>query len=139
MGKTINWDSLYVKKCFHEKVICYGKGAYCVYFWQNSFEEPFYVGMGKNYRFWQVNEKTRSKEFMEVYRSGNCSVKIVAYGMDEQEARRFEKKLILTYNKFGFPLVNKQYLIDHYHTPAWEAFRKRKKENKTISILNKRK
>jgi len=131
MGK-VNWNSTYVRRrYFHESIVKYGEGDYYVYFWQNYNEEPFYVGMGHGYRFTCTHPSARSKEFIEEYNKGGCSVKIVAYGMEERKARDFEKKLILAYHKLGFPLVNKQYLVDYYHTPAKMEFYKNPKRHRT--------
>lgn len=124
MSDKINWRSRSVQRFFHNDVVNYGDGKYCVYIWLNGNDEPFYVGMGNGYRFHTVHEKCRSQEFMNIYGQGGCFVKIVAYGMNEAQARKFEKELILAYDGLGFKLVNKQYLVDYYHTPARMEFYK---------------
>lgn len=126
--RAMNWDAYDAYSARHELAERYGDGEYCVYFWENRFGEPFYVGSGKYYRFQQATEKCRSKEFMEVYAEGGCSPKIVAYGMNEKQARKFEKNLILAYAELEFPLVNKQYLVDSTHTPARMALYERNRE-----------
>lgn len=91
----------------HENAVCYGDGEYCVYFWQiDDSGQVFYVGSGKGYRFSDTNEHSRSKEFLEIVNSEKCSPRIVAYGMDAEAAREFERWLIKAYWDLGFPLVN---------------------------------
>lgn len=113
MANTINWNSPYVKSCFHEQAECYGDGEYCVYFWQDWIGDVFYVGSGKGYRFNDVNEKSRSREFLAQYRCGGCSPKIVAYGMGKEESIAFEKRLIKSFWKLEFPLTNKNGIREH--------------------------
>ncbi|MFA5675443.1 MAG: hypothetical protein WDA65_02875 [Christensenellales bacterium] len=107
MANTINWNTDYVTDCLHEEAHCYGNGDYSVYFWQiDRTCSVFYVGCGKGYRFNDTNEHSRSKEFLEIVNSEKCSPRIVAYGMDAEAAREFEKWLIKAYWDLGFPLVN---------------------------------
>ena len=112
----------------HKNAYRVGDGDYCVYVWRDADKKPFYVGCGKHYRFHDVNEKSRSREFMSIYNNGGCYPEIVRYGMCDKEAREYEKGLILAYAAGGANLVNKQYLVDYYHTPAKLSFyRKRRK------------
>lgn len=107
MSNAYNWSAPLVRQSMHQEAMCYGDGAYCVYFWQiDRTGEVFYVGCGKGYRFNDTNEHSRSKEFLEIVNSEKCSPRIVAYGMDAEAAREFEKWLIKAYWDFGFPLVN---------------------------------
>lgn len=75
---------------------------YYVYFWFNidSFE-IFYIGMGHGDR--RFNIKKRSTEFKEYYRSNRCTVRIYESGLEYDEARQLEVKLIEKYN----PCCNK--------------------------------
>lgn len=102
----INWDSSYVRSCMHEKAVRYGDGLYCVYFWEDESHEVFYVGSGKGYRFNDMNEKSRSPEFMQWLRGGGCRPRIVAYGMTKEESLKHESELIRSFYGLGFPLVN---------------------------------
>lgn len=136
--KNMNWNAASIQRFLHENAQRYGDNPYSVYFWQKSDGQVFYVGMGKYYRFCSVHEKARSKEFLDIYREGGCSVKIVAYGMNESEARCFEKKLIVAYRNLGFPLINKQYLVDYYHGPARQAFMIKLKDINTSKKKNRK-
>lgn len=128
--KNMNWSSSRIQRYMHNDALNYGDDPYCVYIWEKDDGQVFYVGMGKYYRFCSVHEKARSKEFMDIYSEGGCSVQIVAYGMNESEARTFEKRLIIAYNDLGFPLINKQYIYDYYHTPAKLEFMRKLHESK---------
>lgn len=124
------WNSPYVRSCFHEDVTCYGDDVYSVYFWQDDdTNEVFYVGSGKFYRFNDVNPKSRSPEFTEYYSKHKCSPKIVAYGMTQEQARNFEKRLIDAYWKLKFPLVNKQGVA-----PRGTEYRRRAEIKKRITV-----
>lgn len=114
MQTKMNWNSPYVRKHRHEKSESYGDGIYCVYLWQeNETGKVFYVGSGKYYRFNDVHPKSRSKEFIEHINIGKCSPRILAYGIETKEAAcTLERKLIDTYWRSGFPLVNKNGIIE---------------------------
>lgn len=103
---VIDWDSSYVRSCRHEGAERYGDGEYCVYFWEDTSHEVFYVGSGRGYRFNSVNEKARRPEFMRWIRSRECRPRIVAYGMSKEASREFESRLITEFWSLGFPLVN---------------------------------
>jgi hypothetical protein len=107
VSNTINWDSSYVRSCLHEESERYGEGDYCVYFWQDRWGDVFYVGSGKGYRFNQATDKCRSAEFMDWFNRGDCCPKIVWYGLSKEQSIKLERRLIKTYWKLGFPLVNK--------------------------------
>lgn len=107
MPNKISWNAPLVRCSLHEDATRYGDGEYCVYFWQiDRTCEVFYVGCGKGYRFNDINERSRSKEFLHYISKYKCSPKIVAYGMTQKESLDFEDKLIKRYLLFGFPLVN---------------------------------
>lgn len=107
----MNWNTPYVRECMLKDSTRYGDGEYCVYFWQiDSTCEVFYVGSGKGYRFNDINPKSRSKEFMEIYNDNKCSPKIVAYGMSKEQSLDFEKRLIKAFWKLDMPLVNQQWV-----------------------------
>lgn len=126
MSNVINWNKSSVKRFFTDTTQCYGEGQYSVYYWLDSEGKIFYVGMGKGYRFCNVSPSSRSKEFMEIYNRGGCEPKVIAYGMSEEEARKYERNLIEKLDELGFTLVNHQFLNPSmYHTPAkMEALRK---------------
>jgi len=139
---TMNWNRLSLRKWVGPETQILGDSPYSVYEWHTK-DGVFYVGMGKWYRFNDVNKKSRSKEFMDVYSNNFCWPVIVACGMSEQETRRIERELIEKYVNDGAHLVNKQYVVDFYHTPAnlqkYEAMRARARERnreKTELITN---
>ena len=103
---VISWDSAYVRSCMHESAERYSGGLYCVYIWCDSFNDVFYVGSGKGYRFHYANDKVRSADFMSWFRNTKCYPLIVAYDMTKEESLDFEKRLIRVYWNMGFPLVN---------------------------------
>lgn len=130
-AKSMNWHSWNMQKYMNSNTMILGSSPYCVYEWLSG-EKVFYVGMGKHYRFTNVSEKSRSKEFMDIYRQGNCRVIIVACGMTELTARKIERETITACVDDGVVLVNKQYVIDYYHTPARQIFMER------LKCLNKK-
>lgn len=108
MSNSVNWNSDYVQSCLHANSEKCGDGEYCVYFWQDRIGDVFYVGSGKGYRFNDASDKCRSPEFMEWYNRGGCSPKIVWYGLDKKNSIELERKLMKSFWKLGFPLVNKE-------------------------------
>lgn len=137
----MNWNAYSARSAMHEESECYGDGDYCVYFWEDSIGNVFYVGSGKYYRFQNAAGNCRSPEFMAVYRMGGCRPRIVAYGMDRLEALQFEERLIKEFLRLEFPLVNKQGVITPFYytgygpgygrlgeeVPGFEKFLKKQK------------
>lgn len=118
----MNWKKI-IQAYGDNQSLILGDSPYCVYEWLHN-DAPFYVGMGKNYRF--SCSGARSKEFLDVYNRGNCRVRIIACGMSENETRQMERSVIEKYQD-RYPLVNKQYVVDYYHTPARMEFMQRLK------------
>lgn len=111
--QTDYWGDVTFRDCFHEEVECCGSGAYYVYFWEDSSGEVFYVGSGKGNRFKDI--KSRSNEFKTYYTyCKNPRPRIVAYGMEQEESLLFESRLIKSFYKLGFPLVNKDGVTGHF-------------------------
>lgn len=121
MSNNMKWRSSAMGRYMRKDTLILGDSPYSVYEWSHN-GKVFYVGMGKYYRFTNANEKSRSAEFMEIYNQGDCEVKLIACGMSEQETRRIERETIEKYIKSGETLVNKQYVVDYYHTSAHLAF-----------------
>lgn len=126
MSNVIDWNKPSVERFFMEGAKCHGEGQYSVYYWLDGDGKIFYVGMGKGYRFCCTTPTARSEEFMKIYDKGGCKPKVVAYGMNEKEAREYERSLIESLNELGYSLVNRQYLDPMmYRTPAkMEALQK---------------
>lgn len=112
----MNWDSPSAKLAITNETIKMGDSPYSVYEWRRE-GNPFYVGLSKEYRFQHASPGVRSAEFTEIYEQGNCCVVLIAYGMSEQDARRIEREQIKKRIAEGCKLVNKQYVVDYYHTP----------------------
>lgn len=123
-GQKMNWYAYSARNAMHEESECYGDGDQCVYFWEDSLGDVFYVGSGKYYRFQNVADNCRSPEFMAVYRMGGCRPRIVAYGMSKEESLDFEKRLITAFWELDFPLVNVIGIPEHEEKVA----EKRRKE-----------
>ena len=98
-----------------------GGSPYSVYEWHRN-GEVFYVGMGKYWRFKSIHPKSRSKEFLDMLELGDCEPRVIACGMEEKVARQLERDIIAERVASGCKLVNKQYVVDYYHTPAKLAF-----------------
>ena len=131
MANWIKWDSPSIRKWLCDGAQCLGDGQYSVYYWADSDDIIFYVGMGKGYRFCSANPKARSQSFMDKYNGGGCYPKIIAYGMDERTARYLERRAIEELHDRGCELVNRQYVDPSmYHTPARAEFLKRLHTNR---------
>ena len=113
----MDWNRLVTREKINFDAKILGDSPYAVYEWHTA-DGVFYVGMGKWYRFQNVSDKSRSKEFMDVYQNNYCWPVVVACGMPEREARDLERNLIERRMMEGANLVNKQFVVDYYHTPA---------------------
>lgn len=101
---AMNWNSPNVRASMHECAERYGDGDYCVYLWEDNRREVFYVGSGKNYRY--SSKEARTSEFKKWLEHRPCRPLIVAYGMTKEESLDFEMRLIKSFWKRKFPLVN---------------------------------
>lgn len=70
---------------------------YYIYLWFNiKTFEVFYVGLGTGDRRFQT--KQRNKHFKKYYEENECAVRLVKTGLQEEDARQLERKLIEEYN-----------------------------------------
>ena len=130
---SMNWHSPSMSRYMDKSTRIEGDSDYSVYAWFRPNGGAFYIGFGKQYRFTCCHPKARSKEFMDIYNDGGCYVKILSCGMSELDGRKEEREIIKQYHESGHKLVNKQYIVDYYHTPKRMEFLKRPRK-KAINI-----
>lgn len=77
------------------------------YIWKDAAGVPFYVGKGSGRRFKKTAGRTR--DFLDIYEQGGCTVEIVDEFILESQAHEHEINLIALYGRreFGGLLINR--------------------------------
>lgn len=84
---------------------------YVYIFFNEDWKVPFYVGKGSENR--KDVLKGRNNQIQAIYQKYNCSTRIIMHFSNEKDAYEFEKFLKEDLKNKGFPIIDKEIILNH--------------------------
>ena len=84
---------------------------YVYIFFNEDWGVPFYVGKGTDNRMNEI--RGRNKQIQTIYQKYNCSSRKIMSFSKEKDAYEFEKFLKEDLKNKGFPIIDKEIILNH--------------------------